>query len=132
VTVPGAWLGIDVGSSKSKIANLCLIEIGDDGRTQVLFERGQARVCKGEKPWPANLATSFLDLDRVTWVCEAVETTVHRILERSVLAGRWRSRLRSTTARCGAAVDAPCGFAVAGYDRRDTEVHAADSFLTCD
>lgn len=126
----GAWLGIDVGSSRSKVANLCLIASDGAGTFTVTVERGQIREAPGDGRWPANDAAGFLDLARGTWTTHAVEAGVRNILARSVLVARWVADLRNRTGVYGAAVDAPCGFAKPGKHERDTEAFAANSFKT--
>lgn len=126
----GAWLGIDVGSSRSKVVNLCFIASDGPGTVTVTFERGQVREAPGDARWPANNAAGFLDLARSTWLTQAVELGVRNILERSALVRQWSARLCDKSGVYGAAVDAPCGFARPGEEQRDTESAAVNSFKT--
>ena len=112
--------------------SFCLIEVEAEDRVGVFFERGAARSLPGEPSWPANTAPRFLALDRPTWASEAVEGGVRNILARSELVKRWRAHVDTGASVCGAAVDAPCGFAAPGRAARDTEEHVATSFRTAD
>lgn len=124
----GAWLGVDVGSSRGKVLCFCVVSSDGPRALRVTFERGAAR-----GPWPANDAARFLDLGRPTWTSREVERGVVEILDRSTLVTRWTAAARSVGARrgAGAAIDAPCGFASAEHTRRETERYASKSFDTC-
>jgi hypothetical protein len=123
---PGAWLGIDVGSSEKKVLAFCLVTADAHGAVRVTFERG------GASSWPANKAGTFLDMTSPRWLAQAAESGVRRILESSLVVSTWLAPARDRTSVAGAAIDAPCGFASAGHTVRETELHAATSFATCD
>lgn len=129
---PGAWLGIDIGSSEKKVLAFCLITADASGQLRVTFERGCAVASADNTAWPANTADSFLDLTSPRWLAEAAESGVRRILEHSAVVPTWLFSARERSNVTGAAIDAPCGFASAGHATRETELHAADSFATCD
>jgi hypothetical protein len=121
----GQWLGIDVGSARDKVFNFCLIKSDGKGQVEVCFEVGKAR---GE--FPRSDAGSFENLGRTTWLSEAAEAGAIQILDESALVGTWNAARSVGSGHFGVCIDAPCGFAVPGYDRRNTESQLVDSFPT--
>lgn len=121
----GEWLGIDVGSARDKVFNFCLIESDGKGQVDVLFEVGKAR---GE--FPRSDAGSFEDLGRATWLSAAAEAGAVQILDESALVKTWSAARNLGNGCLGVCIDAPCGFAVPGFDRRNTESQLVDSFPT--
>ncbi len=122
---PGQWLGIDVGSSRNKVFNFCLIQSDGQGQVEVLFEAGKAR---GE--FPRSDAGSFENLGRATWLSEAAESGAVQILDESALVKTWKAAQAWGNGVFGVCIDAPCGFAMPGFGRRDTESQMVASFPT--
>jgi hypothetical protein len=124
----GFWLGIDVGCSREKVFNFCLVHSDGAGAVQVWFERGAAR--DGVYPHPK--AGVFEDLGRPTWLSAPAETGAIQILERSALTQRWIDERALCRGHCGfgVCIDAPSGFAVPFHDRRDTEAQGVANFGT--
>lgn len=121
----GQWLGIDVGSARDKVFNFCLIKSNGERQVDVFFEVGKARGA-----FPRSDAGSFESLERASWLSEAAEAGSIRVLDESELVKTWNVA-RSLGGGCyGVCIDAPCGFAVPGFDRRNTESQMVDSFPT--
>ncbi|MCG8459531.1 MAG: DUF429 domain-containing protein [Holophagales bacterium] len=119
---PGVWLGIDVGSSKKKIATFCAIDSSDRGIT-VAFEQGSAAA-----PYPSsNTRAEMLDPARSTYLRAEVEDAIAELVSRSVLLGRCRDRVGEVPVTV--AIDAPVGFAAEGRTRA-TERASSQSFAT--
>jgi hypothetical protein len=121
----GQWLGIDVGSARDKVFNFCLIESDGTGQVDVFFEVGKARGA-----FPRSDAGSFENLRRATWLSEAAEAGSVQILDESALVKNWKAARNIGNGCFGVCIDAPCGFAVPGFDRRNTESQLVDSFPT--
>ena len=121
----GQWLGVDAGSAREKVFNFCLIKSDGNGQVDVFFEVGKAR---GE--FPRSDAASFVNLGRATWLSEAAQAGSVQILDESVLVKTW-SAARNLGSGCfGVCIDAPCGIALPGFDRRNTESQRVGSFPT--
>lgn len=118
-------MGIEVGSARDKVFNFSLIRSEGKEQVEVLFEVGKAR---GE--FPRSGAGSFMNLGRATWLAEAAEAGSVRILDESALVKAWNSARNCGGGCLGVCIDAPCGFAVPGFDRRNTESQLVDSFPT--
>jgi hypothetical protein len=121
----GQWLGIDVGSARDKVFNFCLIKSDGSGQVDVLFEVGKAR-----SAFPRSDAGTFENLGRATWLSEAAEAGSVQILDEAALVKTWNAARNLGEGCFGVCIDAPCGFAVPGFDRRDTESQLVDSFPT--
>ncbi|MBE7479577.1 MAG: hypothetical protein HS104_06270 [Polyangiaceae bacterium] len=123
----GYWLGIDVGSARDKVLNFALISADAGGTASVVFERGAVRGPE-RASWP-RAASDYLELGATGWLSEPVRRGVDSALDRSALVQRWLERRSRGTEPCGLAIDAPCGFAAAGWQRA-TEAAAATSHAT--
>jgi len=123
----GYWLGIDVGSARDKVLNFALITTDSARAVSVCFERGAVRGPERAR-WP-RVAGDYLDLDAPSWLSEPVTRGIDSVLDRSVLVQRWLGQSALGTQPCGVAIDAPCGFAASGRQRR-TEAAAATSHAT--
>jgi len=121
----GQWLGIDVGSSRDKVFNFCLVRSDGAGQVDVSFEVGKAR-----SEFPRSDAGIFEDLGRETWLSAAAESGSVRILSESALVEGWIAARTLGGGSFGVCIDAPCGFAAPGNDRRNTESQMVDSFPT--
>ena len=122
----GQWLGIDVGSRRDKVFNFCSIKSDGKGQIELCFEVGKARGA-----FPRSNARCFADLSReTTWLSAAAENGSVQILEESALVKTWNAARNFGNGCFGVCIDAPCGFAVPGSDRRNTESQLVDSFLT--
>ncbi len=122
---PGAWLGIDVGSKRDKVASFCLIESSGSGDVRVVFEKGPAR-----SPYPTiNTITTLLDDPPCPpWFLKPeIAAMVAAVVDRSALVRRW---LASDHARCAVAIDAPVAFAIEGESERWTETACTQTFKT--
>jgi hypothetical protein len=119
----GQWLGVDVGSAREKVFNFCLIESDGNGQVDVLFEAGKAR---GE--FPRSDAANFLKLKQATWLSKAAEAGSVQILDESALVKTWNAARDLGSGCLGVCIDAPCGFALPGFDRRNTETQRVGSF----
>jgi hypothetical protein len=122
----GQWLGIDVGSRRDKVFNFCLIKSDGKGQIELCFEVGE-----GGDAFPRSNARCFADLSReTTWLSWAAEKGSVDILKESALVKDWNAARNFGNGCFGVCIDAPCGFAVRGCDRRNTENQLVASFLT--
>lgn len=126
----GLWLGIDIGSNRKKLFNFCLIRSDGKGQIEVFFEVGQARGAAHDEPFPPCEAGVFEDLGRSTWLSAAAEAGCLQVLRESALVKTWNASRENGLGCFGVYIDAPCGFAAPGFDRRDTETQSVDSFPT--
>lgn len=107
----GNWLGIDIGSRRSKLATLC--RIASDGRGRITVE---LEIGRGREPYPAiNTKATLVDpLRPPTYLRPSIEAEVARVVRESTTLGAW---LADDAPSSGAAIDAPVAFAVEGRQR---------------
>lgn len=120
----GYWLGIDVGSSRQKVATFCAVESSGNGTVRVDFEQGPA----GPGYPSINTRATMLDPSRPTYLQAEVEAAIADLLENAQLVRRARRRLASGVP-VSVAVDAPVYFALEGRQRA-TERASSPTFTT--
>jgi hypothetical protein len=123
-------LGIDVGSSRGKVFNFCLVKADQERQVRVLFEVGGVRGPAQGLPFPRNDAGAFDDLTRATWLSAAAEAGALQILRESALVKDWIAARELGHGDFGVCIDAPCGFAIGGLGQRDTEAQGIGTFPT--
>jgi hypothetical protein len=126
----GHWLGIDVGSSRGKVFNFCLVTADQTGQVSVFFEVGAVRGPAQGLSFPSSDAGAFDDLTRATLLSEAAEAGALQILKESALVKDWLAARELGNGVLGVCIDAPCGFAVRGSGQRDTEAQGVGTFRT--
>ena len=126
----GFWLGIDIGSSRQKVATFCAIDStgtssGDSSEaTSVDFEQGPAG-----SDYPAiNTRETMLDTSRETYLKADVEAAIADVLENAALVERARRCLASGLP-VSVALDAPVYFSLDGRQRA-TERASSPTFTT--
>ena len=122
----GFWLGIDVGSSRQKVATFCAIDSTGDSRSAVRvdFEQGPAG-----SDYPAiNTRGTMLDTSRETYLKAGVEAAIAGVLQSSKLVERARDCLASGLP-VSVAIDAPVYFSLDGR-QRVTERASSPTFTT--
>jgi len=121
-------LGIDVGSSRRKVFNFCLVHSDGAGAVEVRFERGGAR----DRTYPPSNAGVFEDLTRATWLSATAEAGAIQILDQSALTQLWIEERARWSGGCdfGVCIDAPSGFAVPPHHQRETEAQGFANFPT--
>lgn len=125
----GQWLGIDLGSRRTKVASFCLVSSDGSGTVSVDFERGSA----GPDYPSINTRESLLDLDRSpTYLRTEVESAVAKVLDGSALVRNWLA----AEDRRAVGIDAPVALARShpGSTNRGraTEKASSPTFLTPD
>lgn len=123
----GDWLGIDVGSSKKKVATFCRIVSEGEGSVEVFFEQGPA----GEGYPDKNTGKGLIEkrLRPPTYLKAEVQAAVRQVLLGSELVNGWISGLGKHPS--AVAIDAPVALARSGKGRL-TEAASSPTFRTPD